>query len=312
MNVHKNARTLPVSRAELIDRVDRQGWSVSAAARSFGLSSRRAREWVRRGRAHEPLTDRSSRPQRTHAIAESTRVRIVDLRRERLTLAKIAELTGVSLSSVARVCRVHGLNRLKLIDAAAPPPALRYERERAGDLLHLDIKKLGRFREVGHRITGTRTFGKGGGWERLHVAIDDHSRVIYCEMRDGDDAHASTEFFERAVEWFAAHGVTVREVMTDNGSPYLSHRFRDACRHRGIRHLRTRPYTPRTNGKAERVIQTLLREWAYRFTYQNSDQRRRLLAPYVHFYNVHRKHSSLKYNAPISRLERNNVLTIDS
>lgn len=312
MNVHKNARTFPASRALLIDRVERQGWSTVAAAEAVGVSERRAREWIRRARANEPLTDRSSRPWRSKSLSPTTREAVVDLRRKRFTIVKIAELTGISCSSVARICRAHGMNRLHLVDAAPPPPIERYERQWPGELLHVDTKKLGRFREVGHRITGQKTFGKGGGWEWMHVAIDDASRLTYAEMLSDEQGSTATSFFRRAVAWFDQHGVRVERVMSDNGSPYVSKVFASACQSLSIKHLRTRPYTPRTNGKAERVIQTLLREWAYRFAYQNSDERRRWLAPYLHFYNVHRRHSALSYNPPISRLDRNNVLTFDS
>jgi len=227
-------------------------------------------------------------------------------------MQQIAQLMGISCSSVARICRAHGLNRLYLIDATVPPPIARYERERPGELLHIDTKKLGRFQQVGHRVTGTRTYGKGGGWEWMHVAIDDRSRLTYAEICSDERGATAEAFLRRAVAWFAGLKVTIERVMTDNGSPYLSRVFAEACRTQRIRHLRTRPYTPRTNGKAERVIQTLLREWAYRFIYRDSDERHTWLIPYLHFYNVHRAHSALNYNPPISRLDRNNVLTIDT
>jgi transposase InsO family protein len=192
------------------------------------------------------------------------------------------------------------------------PPVIRYEKERPGELLHIDTKKLGRFREVGHRITRERTFGKGGGWEMVHVAIDDASRVTYAEILADEKAATAAAFLVRAVEWFRNRGVTVERVMTDNGPAYLSNGFAALCRALSIKHIRTRPYTPRTNGKVERMIQTLLREWAYSWAYPTSDERRRWLAPYLHFYNVHRRHSALNYNPPLSRLDRNNVLTFDS
>jgi transposase InsO family protein len=312
MNVHKNARSCPASRALLMERVERQGWKVAAAAQAIGISARRGREWIRRARANDPLTDRSSRPRRFTCVPAGTRELVVQLRRERFTLAQIAERTKISLSSVARICRAKGLNRLHLVDAEVPPPIQRYERERAGELLHLDIKKLGRFSDVGHRITGKKTFGKGGGWEYVHVAIDDFSRVTYAEILADEQAVTVVGFLKRAVAWFALRGVTIERVLTDNGPAYLSRLFADACAGLGIKHRRTRPYTPRTNGKAERVIQTLLREWAYRFAYPNSEERRHWLLPYLHFYNQHRRHSALGYNPPFSRLVRNNLLTIDS
>jgi transposase InsO family protein len=236
---------------------------------------------------------------------------VLALRRERLTLTKIAELSGASCSSVARICRKEGLNRLSMIDPHRPP-VIRYEKQRPGELLHIDTKKLGRFHEVGHRITRQRTFGKGGGWELMHVAIDDASRVMYAEILANEKASAATGFLDRAVAWFSSRGVTVERVMTDNGPAYLSKDFAARCRALAIKHVRTRPYTPRTNGKVERVIQTLLREWAYQFAYPTSDERRLWLIPYLHFYNVHRRHSALGYTAPMSRLDRNNVLTFDT
>lgn len=311
MNIHKNARSCPASRALLLERVDREGWTTAAAAAAIGISARRAREWIRRGRANEPLTDRSSRPARIVPVAATTREQVIELRRQRHTLVAIAQRTRISLSSVGRICRAAGMNRLQLIDAE-PVPIIRYEREHAGELLHLDTKKLGRFSEVGHRVTGTRTFGKGGGWEHMHVAIDDFSRVTYAEVLTDEQAVTAAAFLERAVSWFAQRDVKVERVLTDNGPAYCSKRFAQACDALGIKRRRTRPYTPRTNGKAERMIQTLLREWAYRFSYPNSDERRRWLLPYLHFYNAHRRHSAVGDNPPLSRLERNNLLTNDS
>ena len=312
MNVHKNARTTPRSRARLIELVEQQGWTLCAAARASGLSERRARHWIERARANEPLTDRSSRPHRSKSLPEQTRNLVLTLRRERRTLMQIAELSGVSCSSVARICRAHGLNRLQLIGAPAAAPIRRYEWSRPGQLLHIDTKKLGRFREIGHRITRNKTYGKGGGWDFVHIAIDDHSRVTYAEILDDELATTAVGFFQRAVAWFSRRGVSVERVMTDNGSAYISKVFALACRSAGIKHIRIRPHTPQTNGKAERVIQSLLREWAYRFAYANSDERQQWLAPYLHFYNAHRRHSALGYNPPFSRLDRNNVLTFDS
>jgi transposase InsO family protein len=255
--------------------------------------------------------DRSSRPKRIKPLGEVIGKKVVELRRERTTMVKIAELSRISCSSVARICRKEGLNRLSMIDPHRPP-VIRYEKERPGELLHIDTKKLGRFREVGHRITQQRTFGKGGGWEVMHVAIDDASRVTYAEILADEKASTTVEFLDRAVAWFCNHGVTIERVMTDNGPSYLSNEFAARCRDLSIKHRRTKPYTPRTNGKVERMIQTLLREWGYRFAYSTSEERRLWLDPYLHFYNVHRRHSALKYNAPISRLDRNNVLTLDS
>jgi len=192
-------------------------------------------------------------------------------------------------------------------------PPIRYERERPGELIHLDTKRLGRFDRPGHRITRKRSFGSPRqGFEFLYVATDDTSRLSYSEILPDECGDTACAFFERAVSWFASHDIHVERVMTDNGSAFLSGAFRQLCAARGIRHIRTRPYTPRTNGKVERMIQTLLREWAYRFEYQSSAERQRWLGPFMHFYNYHRAHSALGYNPPISRLDRNNLLARNS
>jgi len=217
----------------------------------------------------------------------------------------------VGISTVARVCRRAGLSRLSHIDPPAPPR--RYERDCPGELLHVDVKRLGRFDRIGHRITRQRSFGSGfQGWEFVHVATDDASRATYAEILPNEHGFTATVFLARAVIWFRKQNVHIERVMTDNGSAFVSHPFGALCRSLAIRHLRTRPYTPRTNGKVERMIQTLLREWAYRFTYNSSEERKSWLERYLHFYNFHRAHSALSYNAPISRLVRNNVLKLNS
>lgn len=307
MNVHKNARSCPASRALLYKRVSEQGWSVREASVAVGISDRRGREWIRRAEAGEPLIDRSSRPHRGKAIEPSIHAQIVSLRREWRTMRQIAAVVGVSHSTVARVCRAAGLSRLRQMERVATP--VRYERERAGELLHIDIKRLGRFDRVGHRITRKRSFGsKKQGFEFVYVATDDFTRLSYVDILADERSEAASTFLKGAVEWFALQKIRVERVMTDNGSAFVSRPFATLCRSLEIRHLRIRPYTPRTNGKAERFIQTLLREWAYRFTYHSSEERRRWLVPYLHFYNYHRAHSALSYNPPISRLDRNNVL----
>jgi transposase InsO family protein len=311
MNVHKNARSCPLSRALLVQRVSEQGWSVRAASAAVGISDRRGREWMGRANRNEPLLDRSSRPHSSRTIDATTRAGIVALRRERRTMRQIAHLLGVSTSTVARVCRKAGLSRLRSLEPVPPP--LRYERERPGELVHVDTKRLGRFDRPGHRVTRGRSFGsKCQGFEFLYVAVDDFSRLSYAEILPDEYGPTASGFFSRAVVWFARLGMRVERVMTDNGSPFISTAFQQLCAASGIRHLRTKPYTPRTNGKVERLIQTLLREWAYRFTYQSSQERRRWLSPYMHFYNCHRAHSALGYNPPISRLVRNNVLRRNS
>ncbi|SRR6266550_2593019 len=311
MNAHKNARSCPLSRELLVKRVCEQGWSVRAASEAGGMSDRRGREWIRRAERGEPFSDRSSRPASGVATSASTRIRIVQLRRQWLTVRQIAKTVGVGTSTAARICRAAGLSRLKQLDA--PPPPVRYERDRPGELLHLDIKRLGRFDRVGHRITRERSYGsKRQGFEFVHVATDDHSRVSYAEVLADQCAGDAVGFLGRAVSWFARHGVTVERVLTDNGSAYVSDRFAMLCRSLSIRHLRIKPRRPQTNGKVERFIQTLLREWAYRFTYRSSVEREHWLTPYLHFYNFHRAHSALNYNAPISRLVRKNVLRRNS
>jgi len=235
----------------------------------------------------------------------------VELRRQqRLTCRQIAAALKVSSSTVARVLGRAGLSRLGRIDQ--PPAPRRYEWSRPGDLIHIDVKKLGRIEGVGHRITGHRSHRPSAGWEFAHVCIDDRSRLTYVEVLSDERKRTAIAFLRRAVRWFAKRDIVVHRLLTDNGSAYRSHIFAVACRELGIKHIRTRPYTPQTNGKAERMIQTLLREWAYRFTYSTSDDRRRLLPSYLHFYNNHRAHSALGYNPPISRLVVNNLMRLDS
>jgi transposase InsO family protein len=311
MNVHKNARSCPLSRALLVKRVCEQGWSVRAASEGVGMSDRRGREWLRRADADEPLTDRSSRPHSTLSTAVATRGRILELRHQWLTVRQIAQVVGVSPSTAARVCRAAGLSRLKQLDA--PPPPVRYERQRPGELLHIDVKRLGRFDRPGHRVTRRRSYGsRERGFEFVHVATDDASRMTFAQILPDECAPSAMTFLSNAVAWFARHGVTVERVMTDNGSAYVSYRFRDLCQSINVRHIRIRPHRPQTNGKVERFIQTMLREWAYRFSYNSSEERKRWLEPYLHFYNFHRVHSALSYNAPISRLDRKNVLRRNS
>lgn len=308
MDSHKNARSFPWSRALLIERVE-AGWTVEAAARAIGLSARRGRDWIGRGKRNESLHDRSSRPHRTRSIGEGEQVLIVQLRRERLSCRQIAQRVGRSTATVARVLGRAGLSRLRSLDPQ--PPVIRYERETPGELLHIDVKKLGRINGVGHRITGTRHGSKGSGWEFVYVCVDDHSRASYVEMLNDERKQNAAAFLDRAVQWFRSHGVVAQSVMTDNAWIFRSRPFRSVCQQHGLDHLRIRPYTPRTNGKAERFIQTLLREWAYRFAYRSSAERARWLTPYLHFYNRHRRHSSLG-NSPFSRLMRNNVLRHDN
>jgi transposase InsO family protein len=260
------------------------------------------------------LRDRSSRPQRSPAAtAEALQLAVVALRRQRFTLASIASQLLLSRSSVARICRRAGLSRLSQLDPVPHYP--RYERAQPGELLHLDVKKLGRILRVGHRITGQRTeTHRDAGWEYVHVAIDDCSRVAYCQVLPDEEGVSACAFLRAAVAYYAGLGVTIREVLTDNGVCYRARRFAETCAALGIRHLRTRPYTPRTNGKAERFIQSALREWAYARAYGTSAQRINALPRWLHGYNWHRPHTSLAGQPPTSRLnlDRNNLLRLHS
>lgn len=313
MELHKNARTCPASRALLVQRVLEQGWTVGAASAAAGCSERSGWKWLGRYRSEGSagLFDRRSAPRRVRRVGKTKRRLIVKLRRERRTCQQIASAVARSRATVARIVSSAGLSRLRVLDGPAAP-VRRYEREVVGDLIHLDIKKLARITHVGHRITGDRTQRpKKPGWEFLHVCIDDASRLAYAEILADERQGSCGAFLQRAVRWFRRRGVTIRQVMTDNGAGYISASFAELCRSLSVKHIRTRPYTPRTNGKAERLIQTLLREWAYPIVYSRSRQRTRLLPSYLHFYNHHRSHSALGGHPPISRLDLNNVLRND-
>jgi len=250
------------------------------------------------------MTDRSSHPHVIASTEKETRERVLALRREWRTVRQIAVATELSASTVARICREAGMSRLRHQE----PPSYRSDTREPGELLHVDIKRLGRFDRVGHRITRKRSFGSPKqGFEFVYVAIDDHTRVSYVDILADERSETASSFLRSAVEWFAMQKVKVERVMTDNGSAFLAGQFAKTCEALNVRHKRTKPYTPRTNGKAERFIQTLLREWAYRFSYDTSEERKRWLTPYLHFYNYHRTHSALAYNTPISRLDRNNL-----
>jgi len=313
MDIHKNARSCPASRELLVRRVMEQGWSVPAAAEAAGLSVRTAYKWLGRYRAkgRSGLADGSSCPRRSpRRTPRARRRQVVALRRQRMSGGEIAVRLNLSPATVGRILRHQGLSRLKSLEPTEPPR--RYEKKHPGELLHLDIKKLGRIRGAGHRVTGKRQHrNRGIGWDFVHVAIDDASRLAYVEILPDERQGSATAFLERAVAWYAQHGIRVQRLLTDNGSCYRSKLLAKACRHLGLRHSFTRPYRPRTNGKAERLIQTLLREWAYRFVYQSSIQRQRCLAHYQHFYNWHRQHQALNRLPPASRLPStvNNVLS---
>lgn len=310
MNIHKNARLTPLRREEMALSVIEGRLSQALAAQTYGVSAKIVARWVERFKANgrEGMTDRSSRPRKLYRPTEAATVeRIVALRRQRLTGKHIASAAGVSPATVSRVLKRAGLSRLKDIEPAEP--VRRYERAHPGELIHLDIKTLGRFEAIGHRITGDRTRqssrrgnGWGAGWEHVHVCIDDASRIAFTDIMPDQTAPSAVAFLKAAVAYYASLGVTISRVMTDNGPCYTAFAFRDACRELGLRHIRTRPYTPKTNGKAERFIQTALREWAYARAYETSDRRAQDLPIWTHMYNWHRPHGSLGSKPPISRL----------
>ena len=311
MNVHKNARLTPQGRLLMVRRIDEDGWSVAAAAEAAGLSVRRTYEWLGRYRTggERMLHDRSSAPVRYRGRVPAERVAEIErLRRLRMTGPQIAAQLGMPGSTVGLVLRRLGLGRLSALEPK--PPIVRYERERPGDMIHLDIKKLGRIVQPSHRVTGNRRDSvKGAGWECLHLAIDDASRLAYTEILPDERKETATGFLIRALCWFERHGVTVARVMTDNGSAYRSRLFREICAAAEARHVRTRPYTPRTNGKAERFIQTGLREWAYARPYQTSEHRSKAMASWIDRYNLARPHAGISGQTPWARL--NNLLGND-
>jgi transposase InsO family protein len=315
MDAHENARTTPRSRMLIVERLG-EGQSVARVAAGFGITPRTVRKWRDRFAAEGEagLRDRSSRPLRSPArLAAETTARIEALRRQRRSGPAIARELGLPGSTVGLALRRRGLGRLAALD---PKPAiLRYEREHPGELIHLDTKKLGRIDGVGHRITGDRTGRsnkRGAGWEYLHVAVDDASRLAFTAVLPDERKHSAVAFLEAALAWFAAHGVAAQRVMTDNGSAFRSKRFAEAVAAHGLTHKRTRPYTPKTNGKAERFIQTSIREWAYATPFATSGERTRAMHPWLHAYNTTRPHAAHNGNPPLSRLARDNLLGNDS
>jgi transposase InsO family protein len=312
MDLHQNARLTLRSREALALRVVVEKVTLNAAAAAFNVSARTARKWLRRyqQQGRDGLYDHSSRPRRSPRRTQAEAAdQVLVFRRQRWTGVRIAQATSLSRATVSRILRRHKLSRIRDLESAVP--IVRYEHPHPGDLLHLDIKKLARIAKPGHRLTGNpRDETRGAGWELVHVAIDDHSRIAFSDFQPNERADSTVAFFRAAVAYYARLGITIRRVLTDNAPCYYSRLFADACRQLGIRHLRTRPYTPRTNGKAERFIQTALREWAYARVYQNSDERRDHLQPWIHDYNWHRPHASLGQSPPMSRsgLDGNNVL----
>lgn len=300
MEIHGNARLLPNQRRLLCERIRLHGWTVAAAAEAFDVSERTAYRWLVRWDAGEAMTDRSSAPRcRPTKTSKALEGQIEQLRRLRWTAPRIAGELGMPTSTVCAVLARLGLNRRWRL--GPPEPANRYCRRHAGELIHIDVKKLGRFDTPGHRVTG-RGHGrnKKAGWEFCHVAVDDTTRLAYVEVLDDERPATAIGFLRRAIAWFAAKGVTVQAVITDNGNPYRSFAHRDAVRDLGIRHHRTRPHRPQTNGKAERFIQTLQREWAYERPFQSSLERRRALLPWLDYYNGRRPHSALGHKTPAS------------
>jgi transposase InsO family protein len=303
MKLHGNARTCPKSRELLVERILEHGWSLTQAAEAAGVSERTASKWVGRFKAEgvAGLADRSSAPKRIPRRTPAERVQAIEaLRRLRMTGAEIAEVLGMALSTVSLWLKRIGLGKRSRLDPPEPPN--RYERRHPGELVHVDVKKLGRFDTPGKRVIGNRHGSRHFGWDHVHVMVDDYSRVAYAEVLGDECGETAVGFLRRGLEWFAALGVRVERVMTDNGSLYTSKAHAAACRELGLRHLRTRPYRPRTNGKAERFIQTLQNEWAYGRLYGSSAERTAALPTFLGHYNFRRRHGSLNHQAPATRL----------
>jgi transposase InsO family protein len=316
MQVHARARLTPNGRLFVVRRVLEQGWSPAAAAEAAGVSERTVYRWLARFRSEGEwgLIDRSSAPKSIPHRTPPDRVdSILKLRRIRMTGEEISEVLGMPLSTISAVLSREGLGRLSRLEPPEPPN--RYERSRPGELIHVDVKRLGRIgpKGAGHRVTGRRHHNparrdRAGrdrrqvGWEFVHVAVDDATRLAHAEVLSDERGVTAAGFLRRAVAFFATHGVAVERVMTDNGSPYVSAVHAVVCRELGIRHLRTRPYRPRTNGKAERFIQTMSRKWAWGAIYRSSLERTRALPGWLERYNWRRPHGSLAKRPPGYRL----------
>ena len=305
MQVHGNARLLPRQRALMCERVRHQGWTVEEAAEGFGVSTRTVYRWLARFDAGDAMTDRSSVPHhmpgRTPPEVETL---VEQLRRLRWTSIQIAAELGMATSTVCAVLARLGLHRLSRLEPPEPPN--RYCRRHPGELIHIDVKKLGRFTRPGlpgHRRQAGYRSSREPGWDYVHVAVDDTTRLAYVEILDDERGVTCVAFLRRAIAWFAAHGVTVQRVMTDNGTGYRSKVHAHAIAELEIKHLRTRPYRPRTNGKAERFIKTLQIEWAYAASYQDHHQRATALAPWIDYYNRQRTHSALNHKTPLATLQ---------
>lgn len=315
MNIHKNARLTFARRLELVRNVIDQGFTPCTAGAVHGVTGASARKWLGRylAEGEAGLRDRSSRPKLSpRKIKPEKALAIVELRRRRLTQARIAASLGVSKSTVGRVLKRAGLSHLSDLDPSEP--VVRYEHEHPGDMVHIDTKKLGRIERMGKRIPGSTYRSVGAGWEHLFVAVDDHSRVSFTDLY-ADDAQANAvQFLQNTVAYFRSLGVPVHRILTDNGSAFRSKAFGYACHQFGLKHRFTRAYRPQTNGKAERFIQSALREWAYGIAYNHSSERAQMLERWIHHYNWHRPHQGIKGLAPTSRLARsqNNLLTLHS
>lgn len=311
MNLHSSAKTCPFSRGLLVRRVRGQGWTVKAAAEAAHISVRTAHKWLARFRmeGRAGLRDRSSRPRRTPKRTEAAVVaKVIDLRRSRLPAMEVARRLVMPRSTVGLILRRKGLAKWSALEKKEPPR--RYEIAEPGGLLHLDIKKLGKIQGVGHRIHGDFTRrSRGVGWEHLHIAIDAHSRSSYAEILPDEKKETTAAFLQRALFHYTSQGIRVQRILTDNGMCYHSMAVRSVCENHAIKHSFTRPYRPQTNGKAERFIQTALREWAYRLAYESSEQRTLALKAWLHHYNHHRPHSALAGLTPAAKL--NNVLSRD-
>lgn len=318
MDTHKNAPLTPKGREAMVRSVLEGGLSKADAAHQFNTTPKTVAKWVNRFRAEgvDGLRDRSSRPLSSPSQTVAATCEVIEaLRRQRHTGKQIAAEVGVSVATVSRVLKRLGLNRLSALEPAEP--VRRYERAAPGEIVHIDIKKLGKFNRIGHRITGDRigqSNTRGVGWEYVHLAIDDHSRLAYSEILPDEKRGSCLRFLFNALRYFRSLGVKVERVMTDNGSSFRSRRYAKALRRLRVKHLRTKPYTPKTNGKAERFVQTSLREWAYARAYDTSDQRAAELPVWLHRYNWHRPHGSIGSMPPISRLPltEDNVLRLHS
>jgi transposase InsO family protein len=320
VNIHKNAKTTPKMRALIVER-RQAGETPRSIASAVGVSPVTVCKWLRRfsNEGVAGLKDRTSRPHclRTRVTSEQI-LQVEALRRNRQPFWKIARETRLSRATVARIAKAKGLSRLSALDQRIE--IVRYEKTLPGEMIHIDIKKLGRIEGIGHRITGNRigqsaprSRKQGGkGWEYLHLAVDDHSRLAYSEILPDETRRSCLKFLLQALRFFRDHGVKVLRVMTDNGVSFRSHRYAKALRMLKIKHKRTRPYMPRTNGKAERFVQTSLREWAYAKPYNHSSERAAALLPFLHHYNHHRPHFGINGCPPISRIPRNNLSRHDN